>query len=353
MRYTTGWVKVRRQDPPTFELLSIEAQAFYFLLTRLLDDRGALALPGPAGLRGICRELNGVGSADWPRIKAYIDELCEEGSLIWDAAKGELLAPAHVEDQKCSTTEADRKRVYRSRVKELQGSLPDVPKDGTNSGTSRPFVHPVPAQVRSSGTRPDASLHSVPSNGTFEPRNGTSGLRSFTEESQDKDQGETSPRRSGALLRQAQETWVESDTEAITCAEAKRRLLLMVEASRDASGVARLLLLRDEPSANEVMSFQSAISHNPATEQQLQEMGRLLAAGEYPNRGRGAAVNALCARSSRGDAFAELLAKAKAPPGLRPVSGGLRAAPGRAAPSAPADGQPEVSPADLRGYLQK
>lgn len=351
MRYTTGWVKVRRQDPPTFELLSIEAQAFYFLLTRLLDDRGILALPGPAGLRGICRELNGVGAADWPRIKAYIDELCDEGSLVWDAARGELFAPAHVEDQKRSTTEADRKRVYRSRVRESKASPQFVPDDGTEHGTSEHDVPPVPCVRHGDSDKPHGGLHAVPMSGTFQPKNGTSGLRSFTEETQHKASGEDSKaaRKSGDLLRQAQETWVETDSEAITCAEAKRRLLLMVEASRDGSRVARLLLLRNEPTSNEVLTFQSALSQNPATVQQLQEMGRLLALGEYPNRGRGAAVNALCARSSRGDVFAELLAKAKAPPASRPVSGSS----GRAAPSAPAEGQPEVSPADLRGYLQK
>ena len=340
MRYTTGWVKLRRNDPPTFELLSIEAQAFYCLLTRLLDSQGNLSLPPAVGLRGLCRELRGVGAADWPRIKAYLEELCEEGSLRWDAAAGILHAPRHVEDQRAhGSDEADRKRVYRARMKNSSPGPQSVPESGRD-------VLGLGTQCPAEPDQPQASLQNV-------PKNGTSGQRSLEEDLRNHSSG-GSPASVERRAAQLSQPWIDRDGEAVPMERARALLAIMHQASRDAGGTPRLLLMGKVPSQKETLDFQAALSRPNcfASESEVAEMGRLLAQGEFPNRGRGAALSAVCAYGPRGDAFAELLAKAKAPPLAAGTGSGTARAPGRVPPSASAESTPP-SAAELRAYMEQ
>lgn len=106
------YVKVYTRDTPEFLALELWSRCLLHEIIRKVDRAGILKV-GKLGLRGIAVAVR----SSWSTIEPYVTELLEDGRIIFDAGRGEVLVPNHIEAQETAQSDASRKRKSREMAR--------------------------------------------------------------------------------------------------------------------------------------------------------------------------------------------------------------------------------------------
>jgi hypothetical protein len=119
------WRKVYIHDTTDWKCLSWEAQALFLMLIRKVNEAGVLDL-GRRGRHGLTAHVK----MPWEVAGPALDELEQDGCIQVSDDQKSLLMTNFLEAQQAHSTDAERKRKYRDRVKAGMRKPQDVPEPG-------------------------------------------------------------------------------------------------------------------------------------------------------------------------------------------------------------------------------